>query len=160
MFRKNMKILVALGFTERPKSVLEKAINIARQFEAEVYVMHVITEMPKLNFYYDAYKLWEDFRDSAVKETLELMNSYVAKVAGDYENIEMIIDVGEPSVKINARAEELDVDLIIMGHHVRKGISHVIHQNNCEKVVRFAKKPVLSFYVEEIEAPEEPDPLK
>ena len=154
MFKKGMKMLVALGFTEQPKAVLAKAIEIARQFEAEVYVMHVITEMPKLNFYYDAYKLWEDFRDSAVKETLDLMNSYIAKVAGDYENIDLIIDVGEPSVKINAKAEELDVDVVVMGHHVRKGIRHVIHQNNCEKVVRFAKKPVLSFYVDDMEKQE------
>lgn len=150
MFKKGMKILVALGFMETPESVLGKAIAIARQFEAEVYVIHVITEMPRLNFYYDAYRLWEDFRDSAVKESLELMNGYVSKEAGDYKKIQLIIEVGEASVKINAKAEELDVDLIIMGHRVRKGINHVLHQNNCEKVVRFARKPVLSFYVEDV----------
>ncbi len=150
MFKNGMKILVALGFTERPQAVLDKAIQVAEKYNAKVYTMHVITEMPKLSFYYDAYRLWEDFRDSAVKETLDLMNSYISRMSENYPDIEPIIDVGDPSTKIIAKAEELDIDLIIMGHHLRKGINHMVHQNNCEKVVRMSKRPVLSLYIDDL----------
>ena len=73
---------------------------------------------------------------------------YVAKYQNEYPDMEAIVDVGEPASKVLEKADELDVDLIIMGHHVRKGLNHMLHLNTCEHVVRFSKRPVLTFYVE------------
>jgi len=151
MSDKKLKFLVAVGFSEKPEDVLARAVEVARKYKAKVYTIHVIAEMPKLTFYYDAYRLWEDFRDSAVTEAMDLMKKYIGKMAEDYRNIEPIIEVGDPGIKILEKAEELDVDLIIMGHHVRTGLTHILHQNSCERVVRHAKKPVLMFNVVEEE---------
>lgn len=146
---KKLKFLVAVGFSEKPQDVLEKAVEVARKYKAKVYAIHVIAEMPKLTFYYDAYKLWDDFRESAIIEAMDLMKKYIGKMADDYRDIEPIIEVGEPGVKILEKARELEVDLIIMGHHVRAGITHILHQNSCEHVVRYSQIPVLMFNVEE-----------
>ncbi len=143
-----MKILAAVGFTERPEEILGEAVRIAKKYDGTVYAMHVIAEVPTLTFYDDARALWEDFTNSAEKEAMEQINSYIKNTAHDFEKIETIIDVGEPSSRIIATSEELDVDLIIMGHHVRKGINHLVHLNSCEKVVRLAKRPVLSIFVD------------
>jgi universal stress protein A len=151
MSDKKLKFLVAVGFSEKPEDVLEKAVDVARKYNAKVFTMHVIAEMPKLTFYYDAYRLWEDFRDSAVTEAMDLLKRYIGKMAEDYRDIEPIIEVGDPGIKILEKAEELDVDLIIMGHHVRTGLTHILHQNSCERVVRHSKKPVLMFNVAEDE---------
>jgi len=145
---KKLKFLVAVGFSEKPQDVLEKAVEVSRKYKAKLYTIHVIAEMPKLTFYYDAYRLWEDFRDSAVTEAMDLMKRYIGKMAEDYRDIEPIIEVGDPGSKILEKSEELDIDLIILGHHVRSGLTHILHQNSCERVVRFSSKPVLIFNVE------------
>ncbi|HOP63716.1 MAG TPA: universal stress protein [Spirochaetota bacterium] len=151
MADKKPKFLVAIGFSERPQDVLEKAVDVASKYKAHVYILHVITEMPKLTFYYDAYRLWENFRDSAVVEAADILKKHIAKMKNKYRDIEPVVEVGEPGTVILDKAEELDVDLIIMGHHVRKGLNHVMHQNSCERVVRYSKRPVLTFYVEKDE---------
>jgi|GEM_PF-655478 len=148
MFKDGMTILAALGFTERPEEVLGEAVRIAKKYNGRVYAMHVIAEVPTLTFYDDARALWEDFTNSAEKEATEQINRYIKETSGDFDNIETIIDVGDPGSRIIETSEELDVDLIIMSHHVRKGINHLVHMNSCEKVVRYAKRPVLSIYVE------------
>lgn len=148
MKEKKMKFLVPIGFTEKPEDVLDKAVEVARKYKAHVYILHVITEMPKLTFYYDAYRLWENFRDSAIVEAMDLLKKHIAKMKDQYNDLEPVVEVGDPATTILEKADELDADLIIMGHHVRKGINHVMHQNSCERVVRFAKRPVLTFHIE------------
>lgn len=44
---------------------------------------------------------------------------------------------------INALAEELEVDLIVMAAHGRSGISHLVAGSVTEAVVRTARRPVL-----------------
>jgi len=151
MADKKKKFLVAIGFSEKPQDVLDKAVSVAEKYKAKVYILHVITEMPRLTFYYDAYRLWENFRDSAVVEAMDLLKKHIAKRKDQYNEIEPIVEVGDPGTVILEKADELDVDLIIMGHHVRKGLNHIMHQNSCERVIRYSKRPVLTFYIEEEE---------
>jgi len=146
---KKFTILVALHFSENPEEVLRRSLSVAKKYDAKIYTIHVIEDMPRQTLYYDAYKVWEEFRDRAVKETLEHMNKYLVKLGEDFDDIEAIIEVGNPTDKILQKADELDVNLIIVGHHVRKGvIKQMIHSSISEKVVRFSKRPVLTFYVE------------
>jgi len=151
MAEKQEKFLVAIGFSEKPEDVLDKAIQFAEKFKAKVYILHVVTEMPRLTFYYDAYRLWENFRDSAVVEAMDLLKKYIARMKDQYSAIDPVVEVGDPGTVILEKADELDVDMIIMGHHVRKGLTHVMHQNSCERVVRYSRRPVLTFYVGEEE---------
>jgi len=145
----SMKILVALEFSEKPEVILKEALSIAKKYEAKIFTIHVIEEIPRQSFYYDAYQVWEDFRDKAVKETIEKMMTYIKTLSKDFDDIESIIEVGNTAEKIIEKSEELDVDLIIVGHHTGRGVfSHMLHDNVCEKVVRHSKKPVLSFNIE------------
>lgn len=150
MFKDGMTVLAALGFTEKPEEVLGEAIKIARKYNGKVYAMHVIAEVPTLTFYDDARTLWEDFTATAEEEAREQINTYIKNVSDDFTNVESIIDVGDPSSRVISKSDELAVDLIVMGHHVRKGINHLVHLNSCEKVVRFAKRPVLSIFVSNV----------
>ncbi|MBN1496024.1 MAG: universal stress protein [Spirochaetes bacterium] len=146
---KEMKILVALEFVENPQEILKRALSVASKYQARIYTLHVIEELPRQAFYYDAYKIWEEFRDKAVKETIEKMSSYIKKLDSKFNDIEPMIEVGQTCDKILEVADKLDVDLIILGHHVQKGvIRHLMHDHVCEKVVRLSKRPVLTFNIE------------
>jgi len=51
---------------------------------------------------------------------------------------------GRPYVEIVNSDKELDVDLITMATHGRKGVSQVVFGSTAEKVVRLARCPVLT----------------
>lgn len=149
MFRDGMRILVALGFIENYGEVLGEAVKLAKTYNGKIYVIHVIAEVPTLSFYDDARSLWNDFADTAEEETLNMLHGCISGTAGGFDNIEPLVETGDPCSRILSRADELDIDLIVMGHHVRRGINHFIHNNCCEKVQRYAKRPILSIYSEE-----------
>lgn len=141
------KILVALDFSEDPSDVFEKAVLVAEKYNAYLYLLHVIHDMPRLSFYSDAYELWEEFRNRAVKKTLQEMGDYIQKFSTNFRDIDPIVDVGIPHIKIADRAKELDVNLIIVGTHARKGIDHLMHTNCSEKIIRLVDIPVLIFHI-------------
>lgn len=66
------------------------------------------------------------------------------------KKIKFLVAIGfsEMPQEILKKAEELDVSFIIMGHHSRSGFNHILHQNSCERVVRYSKKPVLTFNID------------
>jgi nucleotide-binding universal stress UspA family protein len=139
-----MKILVAIQFTESPDEIINWTMSLAKKYKATVYTVHIIEELPRISFYSDAYKIWQEFRDSAVKETLAKMNQYLKKLADNFNDMESIIEVGKPGEKIIELSEKLKVDLIIVGHQIRKNIITQIAQGSvCEKVIRMAKIPVI-----------------
>ncbi len=145
---KEMKILVALNFIENADDLLNRALAVANKYDASVYLIHVIPDMPHISFYSDAYKLWEDFRNNAVKETIQQMTKYIDTLSGEFKEVQPIVEVGEPTETIIAVAKKLDADLIIVGAHSVAGIKHWMHHNIGEKVMRLSPIPVLSFSIE------------
>ena len=148
MNTRKMSILVSMKFIENPDEILERSLEVAKKYDAKIYIIHVIEDMPKLSFYSDAYRLWEEFRDQAVKSTLQEMTKYIHTLSKDFSDIEPIIDVGSPCEKVIEQADKLDVDLIIVGRHSRSGVSQLMHKNVGNKIIRMARRPVLSFYIE------------
>ncbi len=147
MSGENLKFLVAVGFTEKPQDLIEKAVEVAKKYNAKLYAAHVVAEMPRLTFYYDAYELWGDFRDAAVAEAMDILKRYISRLHVHYRGIEPIIEVGDPGAKILEMADELNVDLIILGHHTRNNLAYILHQNSCEWIMRHSERPLLIFSV-------------
>ncbi len=145
--KKKMKILVALKFIENVDELMERAMRVASRYDAKIYLIHVLHDMPHLSFYYDAYQVWEDFRDKAMKETLKHMNVYIEKLSHEFKDVEPIVEVGEPVEVILKEAERIEADLIIIGNRGLSGIKHFMHNNVGEKVVKLSQIPVLSFSI-------------
>lgn len=140
-------ILVALQFSVNPKKILEEAFKVARKYEGRIFVIHVIEEKAPYSFYYDSYQFWEEFRNSAIKESLAMLLNLIKEVDCDCGDIEPIIEVGDPCDKIIETADRLEADLIITGHRVHAGIDKLFHTGISEKIVKLSKRPVLSFYI-------------
>jgi universal stress protein A len=82
----------------------------------------------------------EEELEKAASEDLEKIREDIAKkglpVEGD-------IEIGTPAEAILARAEDPDVNLVIMGSHGKKGLSRLLMGSVAEEVVRKAHCPVL-----------------
>jgi nucleotide-binding universal stress UspA family protein len=142
------KILISLSLHEPPEQILSTLNLLNIDNNTQIYLLHVIEEMPHLSFYADAYALWEDFRDQAIQNSTSGMQKYNKIVSTKFKNITVIVEVGAASKTIVEKSNEIDCDLIIVGTHARKGIDHFIHSNVAEQLLRQTKRRVMSFHIE------------
>ncbi|MFT4518540.1 MAG: universal stress protein A [Halioglobus sp.] len=140
------KILVAIDLSENSTAVMQRALAVAARNEAELYIIHVIEP---LSFAYGG-DIPMDF--SGIQEEIhtqaKLQLQHFAQSAGaDTEHQRMML--GKPEVEIHAMAEELGVDLIVVGSHGRHGwqllmgstANGVLHGATCDVLaVRVGKK--------------------
>ena len=133
------KILVPTDFSECSKAAFAYARWLARDFKAQLQIVHVINPhwYPSGDKYaaLDAAELIAE----ATRASQKQMRSMVAK-----SNIRDLAQVrhGSPAVEICNAADE-DVDLIVISTHGRTGIGHLFIGSVAEHVVRYALCPVL-----------------
>ena len=125
-------ILLPVDFSDCSKNALQYAIPLARQFNAELTLLHVV----------------ETYRAFSPEIPLcDIPTAEAAHRAFDGMVIEIpfkaVVREGEPHIQIVAAAKELATDLIILSTHGRTGLAHILLGSTAEKVVRHAGCPVL-----------------
>lgn len=138
---KPQKILVPIDFSENCKKALPYAQEYAAQFNAKLYLAHVLEPPPMLS----------DFRDVPLalpeKEVLVNVREELLALATSSlkasDLAEIIVRKGKPYQDIVTLASELGIDLIIMATHGYTGLKHTLLGSTTERVVRHAPCPVL-----------------
>jgi len=141
MFR---KILCAVDFSDFTDEIIEYAVDIAKKFQSELHLLHVI---PNINYFtpYESFLTPENL--VAIERNIE------GEVEKDFEKImkkadlpiKKIVKTGVIFVEIIDYAKLESIDLIVMGTHGRSTIEHMIMGSVAEKVVRKAHCPVLTI---------------
>ncbi len=138
------KILVPTDFSRRSDAALRHALDIAKQFEARLYLFHAIGIVHQCSV---DYCLNEASLKAIEKETMksarEMMAEQVRRVSryGDAE-ISFDLKMGVPSDQILKEQQGRKADLIVMASRGNTGLlSHL--GSVSDKVVRTAKCPVL-----------------
>jgi len=132
---KLQKILVPVDFSDCSQKALQYAIPFAKQFGAELVLLHVVEpyslvpEMVPYDF--------ETTRDSRVE--LDALAGEVAKTA----HCQTSVRTGTAHLEITAAARDLCADLIIISTHGHTGLTRKVFGSTTEKVVRYAPCPVL-----------------
>ena len=121
MFR---KILVAIDGSEPANRALETAIEEAGTWNAEVHVIYVVesglfSSLPMDNTLEIIYSVLQ-------KEGEEILES--ARVKADAANVPLTtyLRQGHAGSQIVSLAEELGVDLIILGSHGKSGVDRLL----------------------------------
>jgi universal stress protein A len=132
------KILVPIDFSEPSRKALQYAISFAKQFSAEISLLHVVETVPM---------------PEAVVTDSGLMNLQLRDVAKTqlakwrkeipYAAVKTAISDGIPFREIVRAADERNTDLIILGTQGRTGLSHLFIGSTAERVVRHASCPVM-----------------
>ena len=105
------RILVALKFTPASRSVLEKAIEIARDHGAELHIFHALDYRLKVLDCSDP-KLLE-----MNKETKDRFDTEVKTLLDDFNHITFGCLPADPALEICKIAKHHKSDLIILGSH-------------------------------------------
>lgn len=137
------KILCPVDFSEFTDEILEYALDIAKKYNAELHLIHII---PNLNYFtpYESFFTPENL--VVVEKNME------TEVNKDFDDLmkkinvpaKKIIKNGTAFVEIIDYVRKESIDLIIMGTHGRTGLEHILIGSVAERVVRKAPCPVLT----------------
>jgi nucleotide-binding universal stress UspA family protein len=133
-------ILVPTDFSEPAEEATLLAVSFAEKFDAKLTLLHVY-ELPPV-YGYGEMLAWpaEDYE----REAQKWLDGALSKLKERYPRVEAILDTGRASERILAVAKDRNVDLIVIGTHGRRGLSHVVFGSVAEKVVRSSPVPVLT----------------
>ena len=131
-------ILVAVDTSAENAVVIDKALEIARQNEARLTLVHIVEYTGTL--YAGDIPLPEDLdldRRLAEQAEEKLQELIAQRQLGD---IEPLVEIGIPTREIVRIAEEKGADLIVIGSHGRHGLqlllgstaTGVLHQAKCD----------------------------
>jgi nucleotide-binding universal stress UspA family protein len=132
------KILCPVGFDLNSAAAIEFACELAEPNRSTLYLLHVVS-VPRM----ERTLLEPNPVISEGIATRELEKLARQHVTADLSH-RIVVRTGDPAALIVAVAEELGVDLILMPTHGDQGIAHLIVGSVAERVVREAKRHVLT----------------
>lgn len=134
------RILVPVDFSECSHKALHYGVQFARQFNAELMLLHVmVTQPPPPEILLDLEKLDAQYHEQAAKRLSEWRTEVVPLVA-----VKAVIRDGTSAHhEIVEAARESNSDLIVIGNHGRTGLARIWVGSTAERVVRHASCPVL-----------------
>jgi nucleotide-binding universal stress UspA family protein len=140
------KILVATDFGEAAEAALGYGRALARNFDAALYVLHVVDNVFAHAMAGEGYvailpEVQQELETAARKRLDEqLIDNDPDKPA----TTPVVITSSTAAYAIVQYARDEHVDLIIMGTHGRGPLSHLLMGSVAERVVRTAPCPVLT----------------
>ena len=143
------RILVPIDFSAPSQQALRYALRFAKEFHAEVTLLHVVEKTAIGSGFADLPSTfaYSDEELSIAKKNLGALSTS-SQVAG-LPTIGSTVRTGLPPHEIVEAAKELDTDLIVIATHGYTGWKHFCIGSTAERVVRAAPCPV--FVVREKE---------
>ncbi len=137
------KILVPTDFSECANNATDIAIDIAKNYGAELHFYHFVSvpiDWVHLDFAQSS--IYPDVTqevDRVQKEMKKLVNYAKKKGAESYS----YVDFDNSTSAVANYARKNNITFIVMGSHGAKGVQEFFLGSNAQKVVRYAEIPVL-----------------
>lgn len=134
--------------SEPALKALDAAIELAAHFQAKLFALQVIHQVPTITGSGFAPVAMKGFDVPLYEQELlqtaekELRNAVAAKVPGGIE-AECRVRMGLPADVITDFATENDIGMIVMATHGRTGLTHFMLGSVAEKTVRLSTVPTL-----------------
>ncbi|MEO8823289.1 MAG: universal stress protein [Ginsengibacter sp.] len=145
------KILIALDYDPTAKKIAEAGYKLAKSMGAEVILLHVVADYtyyssldysPIMGF--DQFSNLGAVQMDSVTELENAAHEYLEKSKahlGD-PSIKTLIKDGDSGEAILEASKSLEVDMIVLGSHGRKGLDKILMGSVAEKVLRNSKIPL------------------
>jgi nucleotide-binding universal stress UspA family protein len=141
------RVLCPTDFSDFSQHALRCAVGLARWFEARVTALHVVPRVLATTApaYYGTYlALPPGFLRAQREEAEQALRRVIEPLLGEGAPIDARLVDGDPARAIQAEAEALPADLVVMGTHGRSGFEHLLLGSVAERVLRTAPCPVLT----------------
>jgi nucleotide-binding universal stress UspA family protein len=142
------KILIPTDFSEEAMNALDFAYGLAKKNGAELILLHV-AEYPVSSFNTMGEATVDPMDNVYVVQMMDKMKEKMNALTTDprYADVNIVgtVEFGSPYSNISSTISEHKVDLVVMGSKGASGLQEVLIGSNTEKVVRFAKCPVITI---------------
>lgn len=156
MIPKYHKILYATDLSVNAAVAFRHAIGLARRYQAEVHLLHVLPEVePALVNYVSmvmgkeqlaAFELAhkDEVRDHIRLKLHDFAREELADHPEDLERLAQIeVQHGHPAAAILALADRIEADLVVLGSHGKGAMKYAFLGSVAEKVLRKSHRPML-----------------
>jgi nucleotide-binding universal stress UspA family protein len=138
------RIVVPVDFSDCSLDALEYAVVVAQRAEASLVLLHVLEPVAYgLDFTLPLPAEREHKREAAIKRLAGMVTALeTVKVKSEY-----VVRGGLPGDSILDAARMQSADLIVMGTHGRRGLSHAFYGSVAESVLLKSHCPVLTVRI-------------
>ncbi len=146
-------IIVPTDFSKLSFSAFEYAKDLAETMGAAIHLIYVLEKTPP----FLAVRSLDVSEEEVMKTMEEQAKKQLAETAASFRedsNVKIleVLKKGNDYEEIVNYSKETNSDLIVIATHGRTGILHTLLGSVAEKVIRFAKCPVLVITPEEEES--------
>lgn len=142
------RILVPTDGSDVAEKAIDQALNLAKQYSAEVHVLYVV-DIDSLSLTLGGEQLdrieqgrFDEMEE--VKAKADGATGYVVNHARERGlDVTEHVSAGRPHEMIAGYAENNDIDLVVMGSHGRSGVRRALLGSVTERVLRETDIPVL-----------------
>jgi nucleotide-binding universal stress UspA family protein len=138
------RILVPTDFTETSDRALDWAMGIAARVGASVTVMHSY-EIPIIGFPDGAIVATPEIASRIADASRAALESTVEQRRGRGVTLDSVLREGVAWEEINAVADAIDADLVVIGTHGRRGLARALLGSVAENVIRTAHRPIVTI---------------
>jgi len=139
------RILVPTDFSDDSDVALKQALELAKQYNSKVYLLHVVEPVTQCagDYCLDTANV-KEIEASDIKHSEDMMRRELEKYA-EIQGVEVISDIreGDPVDEIIKEQEERGVDLMVMPSHGKTNFLKRLAGNISEKIMEETKSPVL-----------------
>jgi universal stress protein A len=134
------RILVPVDFSEHSLAALKYALELAREHESEVVLVHVVEPLPYgIARWYEPTKVLEQYGETAKRE-LERFEKEATQL---YPKCRCELHFGVVHKVIGELVSKLRVDLIVMSMRGQTHLLDLLIGGTAENILRYAPCPVL-----------------
>jgi nucleotide-binding universal stress UspA family protein len=154
------KILIALDYNPSAQKVAEIGYTLAKSMNGKVILLHVISDVTyysSLNYSpimgFDGFSSVDLVQTHTIDEIKKAAQLYLDKSKqhlGD-EKIQTVVKNGDYGETILKTAKELDVNIIVMGTHSRRGLEKILVGSVAEKVLQHSLIPLFIIPTKDID---------
>jgi nucleotide-binding universal stress UspA family protein len=145
MMKKPRKLLCYIDFSDHSYYLVEYAFELSQLIDAELFVLHSVTDIKKAAGFYVPHVNTELLEDQVVKAARDKMYAICNQTVGDRIDADhRLVTQGSPVEDINRVIEEKQIELVVMSHEVAKGS---LYGFKSDYVERFMKNATIPFLV-------------
>ncbi len=150
---KMKKVLIALDYNPTAQKVAEIGFSMAKAMKAEVILLHVIADpvyysseeySPIMGMSFSGYTNMDLLQLETVEGLIKASQLFLDKSKqhlGD-KTIKTLVGEGDCAETIIKTADDLHIDIIVMGSHSRRWLENIVMGSVAEKVLHHTSIPL------------------
>ncbi len=136
-------ILVSIDFNNNEQLLIDKALEMAKVFNAKVWLLHVAAPEPEFIGFGVGPQYIRDDRADQLRREHRLISDYTDLIRLENHQCEGLLIDGATIEMMLEETHKLDIDLIIIGHHDHNFLYNAFFGSVASGVIKKANIPVL-----------------